>query len=280
MKNSYLLLGMIIVAVIANVDAIQNDIRKITTLREAYAVLDSLDEKALVVFDVDETLIVSIDKIRRKNPEAIINAITKIYFDAVIQDILYREYLQSIKFNMAEQKLVEPESVALISALQSKNIRVIALTHMHAGVYYTIENMEEWRYKQLYDLGIDLSIHNPMKIVLTQLPMGRNSYPVLHKGIVPTSKSCSKGQVLAGLIEQLGYKPSRVVFFDDYLEHVCSVQQEMDGLGIPCTVFHYVATEHMQEDIDVELAIFQYKYLITHEKWLSDVQAREFMSKL
>lgn len=253
-------------------------VREIFSLKEAQEVLALVDHNALVVFDTDETLIVSVDKIRRRHPESILSDIRQAYFYDVDLQETRRDYLDSIKLKMAAQKLIEPESAALIGALQARNVRVITITHIHAGSYCAIESMQEWRYKQLCDLGIDLSINNPTTIVLDNLPMGRSSFPVFYKGVLPTSKTCTKGQALAELIKRLNFRPSSVVFFDDYMEHIETVHQEMAQLGIPCTAFHYRVTERMQEPADVELAIFQYKYLIEHEQWLSDIQARALMA--
>jgi hypothetical protein len=253
-------------------------IRTISSLHEAITDLECLDDRGLVVFDVDETLIVAVDKIQRRPPETITSALKKTYFHDKITDIAQWEYLDSIIWKMLGQKLIEPESPALIKALQSRNIRIIALSHMHAGAYCAIENMQEWRYNQLCNLGIDLSVNNSGDIVFTDLPIGRLSHPVIYKGIFATSRSCTKGQALAAFIKQLKYKPSSVVFFDDLIEHINTVDHEMELLGIPCIAFHYKATELMQEAIDQELAIFQYNYLIKHEQWLSDKQAAELMN--
>jgi len=255
------------------------DIKTIFSLKEAESILEQLDSNALVVFDVDETLIVAIDKIRRKHPQDIIDQFKQIHFDDQVKDVVHREYLDSIKLKMTEQILVESESSYLIAALQAKSIRVIALTHMHAGTYYAIESMEKWRSEQLCHLAIDMSVHNPDRIVLQNLPMGRSSYPVFHKGILATSRSCSKGQALAELLEQLNWKPSSVVFFDDWQEHLISVSSEMEKLGIVCTAFHYKATEIVDSAVDIELAKFQYKHLIEHETWLSDMQAMALMKR-
>lgn len=253
------------------------EIRMVSSLKDAYSILDALDDKALVVFDVDNTLIMPVDKIHRRHPEAIIGAFQKTYFFDKVTDTARLEYLDSIIWKMLGQKLVDPASPALIKTLQTRNIPVIALTHMHAGAYCAIENMEEWRYNQLCELGIDLAVNNAGTMVFTDLPMGRVSYPVLHKGVFATSRSCTKGQALAAFIKQLKQKPSCIVFFDDLIDHITTMDYEMNLLGIPCIAFHYTATELMQETIDHEVAVFQFQYLIKHGKWLSDIQATELV---
>jgi hydroxymethylpyrimidine pyrophosphatase-like HAD family hydrolase len=117
------------------------EIRTIFSLKEAQEVLEKLDENALVVFDIDETLILVKDKIRRKHPEKIIADFNLTHFDTLIEDVERKECLDSIILKTAQQKLIEPESVDIIKKLQSKNIKVIALTHMHAGKYSSIYSM-------------------------------------------------------------------------------------------------------------------------------------------
>lgn len=118
-----------------------SEIKIIYSLKEAQEVLEKLDENALVVFDIDETLILVKDKIRRKHPEKIIADFNLTHFDTLIEDVERKECLDSIILKTAQQKLIEPESVDIIKKLQSKNIKVIALTHMHAGKYSSIYSM-------------------------------------------------------------------------------------------------------------------------------------------
>lgn len=253
------------------------EMRIIFSLKEAQEVLEKLDENALVVFDVDETLILVKDKIRRKHPEKIIADFNMMHFDTVIEDVERKERLDSIILKTAQQELIEPESAQIVKNLQSKNIKVIALTHMHAGKYSTLESMEEWRFKQLYDLNINFEINNSMTIILKNFPMVRNSHPIFYKGILATARSCQKGEALAELLNQLQWKPSIVVFFDDSFCHIESVHKEILKLNIPCIAFHYKATEIIANNIDFGIAKFQYKYLLKHEKWLGDEEAQYLM---
>jgi TFIIF-interacting CTD phosphatase-like protein len=46
---------------------------------------------------------------------------------------------------------------------------------------------------------------------------------------------------------------------------------------IPCIAFHYKATEIIANNIDFEIAEFQYKYLLKHEKWLGDEKVKKII---
>jgi hypothetical protein len=252
--------------------SLANAINTIELFEEIENALKDLDSNALVVFDVDETLIISLDRIRRKNSELFIQQLNNTYF-STIQDDKHKEYLHSIQLLMSEQKLIEPKIQELIKNLQEKNIRVIALTNISTGSYHAINSMEDWRYRQLYDLGIDLSIHNPEILTFNQLPKGRSAHPIFYKGILATARSCQKGKTLTELLNQLNWKPSKIVFFEDCKSHAQSVYDCMLKLGIPCEVYHYLATQSNVEPINIEIAQFQYDYLLKNQIWINEETA-------
>ena len=251
------------------------EIRTIQSLNEALTEFDLLDNQALVIFDVDETLIVAQDKIRRKILNHDLNEFIKKSFDDLLVNDDHKERLESIRKLMTMRSLLEQSSPDIIKNLQARGIRVIALSDLHVGKYGVIDNLEAWRFKQLSDLGIDLSIHNATDIVFKNLPLTRNHYPVMYKGIFLTAYSCSKGVAIKALIDELGLKPSRVLFLDDRMNHVKSVDMEMAKWEIPCIAYHYRAFELLDNSVDIEIARLQYQYLMTHEIWLSDVDAKK-----
>jgi len=265
--------------VVSSMNLFGGDIRVIYSIKEAESVLQNLDQDALVVFDVDETLIVSKDVARRMHPRDSISKVQNVYFDT-IKDAEYRKYINSVLLLMSEQKLIEPEITHIITDLQRRNIHVIVLTHMLSGSYHCIENMEKWRFAQLYELGIDISVGNPHTINFFQLPHKNGRYPSFYKGVFATARRCTKGAALAAYIKELNLNPSKVIFFDDLLEHVQTVSDAMSECSIPSIAYHYKATEITADELDIELAHFQYKYLLQHEVWLNDAQARDIMMQL
>lgn len=269
-----------ILSILLTYQNISAGIKTIWSLNEAKSIFDSLDKNALVIFDIDDTLIVAQDKIRRKNPKHLIAEFTKKHFDDLHLPAKRKEHLASIRKKMTIRTLMETSSPAIIQDLQSRGIKVIALTHLYAGSYGIIDRLEEWRFNQLYDMGIDFSINNPIDIVFQNLPTTRNQHPNIYKGIFVTAESCLKGEALAALIEKLEYKPSLIVFIDDCEIQIQSVSQALAKLEIPSICYHYRAAEACDNNIDIEVAKFQYQYLITNEKWLSDAEAKAIMAGL
>lgn len=251
-------------------------IHSIDSIKEVADFLNNCDNQALIAFDVDEVLVMAQDKILRKNPEFIINTFEKEYWQP-IPNAEYKDYLAYVKWNSYKAMLVEPETARIIATLQQKKMRVITLTHMVTGQSHMIASMEEWRFGRLCEIGIDMSKNNPEAFVFDEFPASRNHYPTFSKGILATNRNNSKGSVLSAFIKKAHLKPSVVVFFDDYDEHVQSVDAAMADLGIPCRAYHYHATEKMVNDVDLAVAKFQYDYLVAHEQWLTDEQARQLM---
>ena len=148
----------------------QSSIKEIKTLNQSSELLKENDTDILVIFDIDRTLLVPVDKILRIrwNPEV---------FDK--DDVEYAKKLLSdfqnkmkIKYNYdpryEEQSLsaimlneiyeyVEPTTANFIKDLQCKGIKVIALTSINTGTFGMIPKMGEWRYSTLKRYEIDFS---------------------------------------------------------------------------------------------------------------------------
>ncbi|MBT4594860.1 DUF2608 domain-containing protein [bacterium] len=190
--------------------------------------LASADEKTLVVFDVDETLI--------KRP--------RIYMET-------KKYVETKKNK--DIKLIEDCIPQMISNLQSRGVKVIALTKFDTGhnplikSIFGYESCEEMRYEQLKAVGINFA--KPMKKLLPEYInfdeaniLGQNP-PVFYKGIMCNGSFPDKGDVLEILLEKLAqttnFYPSKVIFFDDQQRNVTSVSNKMKTLEIPSTSFLY-----------------------------------------
>ncbi|MFV0339914.1 MAG: DUF2608 domain-containing protein [Parachlamydiaceae bacterium] len=245
-----------------NLDAIQSKIGQ-------------LDEQALVVFDVDFTLIIPKDQILQPAGEA--------YYQIFLTKLRAMKEegarLGSIIALQAEVALVNPCSLTLLDQLKDRQIKTITLTAMPTGRFGTFESAEDWRFKQLKDLGIDLSWSFPEKpyIEFNSLDPSKAN-PVFKKGILASAKH-PKGQVLAAFLNQLNLKPSHVIFIDDRMEYIHSVEAELDKAGIPHTSFHYTEALDASQTFDKALADFQLDYLLQHGTWLNDAQAEAILNR-
>lgn len=226
-----------------------------------------LDDQALVVLDVDFTLIVPKDQILQPAGEAYYQI-----FLAKLRNMKEGAILGSKIALQSEVELVDPQSLSVLQELKQRQIKTIALTAMPSGHFGVIASTEDWRFEQLKDLGIDLSWAFPDRPCLILDSFEGKAHPIFKKGILASAKH-PKGQVLTGFLKKLKFKPSQVVFVDDRMEYIDSVEAELEKAGIPHTSFHYTQAIDQSHSFDKELADFQFDYLIQHGIWLNDAEA-------
>ena len=71
--------------------------------------------------------------------------------------------------------------------------------------------------------------------------------------------------------------PKKVVFIDDSIGYLESVEQVLNEMGIDFIGFHYMEGEELPCTLDNKVAEFQFRYFAENVKWLSDDQAKEMM---
>lgn len=233
----------------------------------------SLNENAIVLLDIDYTVMKPCDAallpcgrhLRRQ------------YLHTL--DLKRREFLQSIIALETKEELVDAAYIDIIKCLEEKGIPIVGLTALEVGEYGKIEKLEDWRLDNLKHVGVDLSNSfkhkNPTS--LKTLPEYNNNFPLFKNGVLFTNRQ-PKGLVFTAFINILDNKPKKVIFIDDNLEYLKSVQQAALGLGMEFIGFHYRAVENMCSDFDEEIAQIQYLYLLKCEHWLSNQEARSHIN--
>lgn len=237
--------------------------------------LKNLDNGALVVIDVDDTLLMPNDHILTYSGLAYLRQLMTKF------PVNQEEANRLISIVMLESKvsLIDKKMFVLLDILKQKKIKVIALTAMLTGSIGLIENMEEWRIRQLASLGIDLGWSFPElgSIAFKNFGNGEKS-PVFKHGIL--ASSCyPKGQVLCAFLNHIQWTPSKILFIDDQIDCIQSVESELDKKNIPHFSFHYTAVADLVHQINQKIADFQVDYLIYKGSWLSDEQAKNELSK-
>ena len=257
----------------------QGAIQRIDSYTQAADAFACADSNTLILFDVDDTLIEPASILFR--PKIIEHETNQSWLKELSQRIYEisnkpESYFGSIWRVKEVPLLIEPTIVPTIQALQDRGVKVMALTALNTGSDHTIPFLPEWRYSKLKELGIDFNKVGFPDIVFKELPEEDGHYPLLYHGILCTN-SVSKGELVAAFLDHVHWKPSNVIFFDDSLKQVESVEQAMKACSIPFQGFHYLGAQHLPGELDKEQAEFQLKYLIEHEDWLSDEQARALM---
>lgn len=274
-------LMLILVVTMINI-SISGNIKEHYAMHEAYDVLSQADEHTLVLFDIDDTLIMPVDNIHlrhfsSKNPGKEIITSFEQKVASELDDMRSRILLQ------APRKLIEPDMVDVIKALQLKGVKVIGLTKMGTGTFGVIKSLAEYRSKQLAQFGIEFYKSYDKNIEFTQFATNEidtpgifNGMPGIFNGTIMAGY-ISKGLALSAFIDCLDFIPTQVIFFDDWIENVMDVYHEMRKRGIKFYGYHYRAVEKEQGQLNCTLVQFQYDHLYEHHVWLS---AEEALGKL
>lgn len=231
------------------------------------AEIERLDDQALVVFDVDYTLLAPKDAVLGPLGETHLTEFKK----NVIASSGDWEILASKVLLNSQDSLIDHEVLDLIEKLKEKKIRTIALTAMPTGDLGLIPSMEDWRIEQLNKLGIrfDWSFPTLPPMLFEQFQGGKYSPPSFKNGVICSSRQ-PKGKVLLEFLKYAQFTPSKVVFLDDRMDYIESMELELGKQGIPLISFHYLAISSLFDELDEEIAAYQLSHLLQHGEWLSD----------
>lgn len=263
----------------------ETTVQDIDSFAQAQAVLNQTGKNSLVVFDVDETLIYSSETIVRpwfvESPKgqkvfeifeqhAATKKDTATYIDTIISKML----------NIEQSRIIEPAIVSIIQKLQERGVKVIALTNCMTGKFGIIPSMQAWRFEKLASLGINLSTSFEMQeIILNNIQAEFRKNPLFYKGILLTDR-IDKGKVLAAFLDAIAFKPDQIIFFDDDEKNVESVKKVAIDRGIPYHGFVYKAAAKLFHQYDQKVIDFQLQYIIEHDDYIPEQQARQLLQKI
>jgi hypothetical protein len=248
------------------------NIKVIYSMHEAHDILSHADKHTLVLYDVDETLIMPTDKIHLPHffsvdPGRALKNDFELKLAHCIEDIW------SIVLLQAHRKLIEPDVVFIIKNLQSRNVKTLGFTKMRSGTFGAIDSLAEYRFNQLKALGVEFWLSYDQTIEFNQFTCDYDGFPMIHKGTIFTN-DLPKGQVVGAFLDQLDDTITQVIFFDDLLENLISVENEMIKRNIIYHGYHYKAVDtFIQGELDCKVVQFQLDYLCTNKVWLSEQEA-------
>jgi FMN phosphatase YigB (HAD superfamily) len=215
---------------------------------ESYRILDILDhidktiapEDHLIVFDIDNTIIESIDQLASTQ-----------WFEAMIQrkmklnDLTEREALQQtlplnyllVKHSMIQP--IEPSTVSLIKQLQDNQHKVIALTAR------AFDPLKECTIEHLNKVDIDFT-----RTCIYPKDIAINARTQYSSGIIFTDGD-HKGNVLRSFMITVGYTPKKIIFVDDKQYNHCAIKDAFQetNLTTTCIWYRYCAEKETQFDL-------------------------------
>ena len=253
-------------------------VRKIESFRQALKILNIADSKTLVLFDVDDTLIMPASKIFRpsiqeKNKEWINEMMMNAFKRAKKTDSFYIDLwlLKEIP------DVIEPDIIEIIKALQDRGVIVLALTTTGTGSSQLIPSIPEWRLSTLRKVGIDFDRTDMPNMIFNELPKdNEGNYPILYHGML-LCNSVSKGIVLGAFLNHIKWKPDKIIFFDNNPEYVKAVAQEAEERKISFYGYEYLGAQNSSDSLNKEIAELQINHLVDNEEWLTEQETQTIL---
>ncbi len=223
----------------------QNDvIIESNSITDITKYLDPSDysSNTLVVFDIDNTLgrpptdlgsdqwfYANIERLKKegKNFQEAVKHLVPIYLQI-------HQHTQMVP--------VENETVPLVRELQKKGITVIALTARSISLTNRTA-------AQLQQMGIDFSLNLPYKFPIVYEP--ENGQPAIYLGGIIFVGNHDKGEVLVHWLEQTGISPHKVIFVDDKMKNIRSVEKALCKQHYPFIGIRYSRLDERVKNFNV-----------------------------
>ncbi|WP_341792482.1 DUF2608 domain-containing protein [Rickettsia endosymbiont of Gonocerus acuteangulatus] len=229
--------------------------------------IKNVHTNALIFLDVDDTIITPESVTFRKSPY-------NQMLDRIKENKNNYDNFEEIVSNWRLQRkvmLIGEDWKQVLNNLK-KDYLVYALTQMNTGEFGNIPSMQEWRYKELRNLGIEFSDNKELVIYNT----AKKDDAVFYKGIFITGNH-SKSGTLAKFSKEL--QASFIVFVDDRKKHIEDVKDYCEKNNIGFLGILFDGLKNLLGEPDPKLAQFQEQYLIENAQWLEDAEAYKFIAK-
>lgn len=242
-------------------------INKISDFQIVSQLLEKANKDYLVLFDVDDVLIMDQDEYRLTHPyrkEWILDSKKRL-------DKKQRDNLFSIILKERNIRLVDPYITAILNKLWDMEIPTAALTKLYTGKFGVIEDFTDWRIKELNNIDIDFMRSTPIKekIILEELHIG-GGFPMIVEGIIFTA-DVDKGHILENILHKAKYFPKTIIFFDDVLENILSVEKMCKKMNINYYGFEFDGALLVPEvELHKESEKIRFNILENEHRWVTD----------
>ncbi|HJD64810.1 MAG TPA: DUF2608 domain-containing protein [Rickettsia endosymbiont of Diachasma alloeum] len=247
-------------------------INKIHDFKEVIEAIEKADETYLVLFDVDEVIVMNSDESR----------LTHDYRKVLVNDIEKRLTIEQCKLLMSvvlkdrKARFVNNDILTIFVYLKKKNIPAMGLTKLPTGKFGIIEDMIKWRKQELTSLKVNLQELSPLndEIIIKDFNAGYGD-PILKDGIIYTAEY-DKGAVLEYVLQKTNYSPKSIIFIDDIEENLLSLQKICSKLKINYQGFEFMGSAIVSEpDLNEQLEKIRFEVLEKEYKWLTDEELKK-----
>lgn len=217
--------------------------------------IESCDQNSLVLLDIGGTLLIPKDA--SFHPQY--QEWSKDWIRAHYPNLTQAEVVKCTKtFESSQEawRLVNPEWIKLVNLGQKQGVKIVAFTKVHRDT-----SLVGTRALNLANHGLK------MRDCLPELTT--NSSFAYSQGVIETEADL-KGPVLTEILAQLPWKPSKIIFVDDRLSQVQSVDTACKQAGIPCLGFHYTEGKNNPPPFNEENVKYQLRVLIEEDRWIPE----------
>lgn len=192
--------------------------------------------------------------------------------------------LKSIVLSSYKPIAVDQEISEIVSRAQKSGIIVFALTSGNTNDYGIIPNRADLRIKTLKDIGIDFSKSTELDYIDLSKEMVLSkekdrSKPIFQDGVIFAAKR-PKGEILGKFLRLSKLKPGKIIFVDNQLENVLSVEATCKELGIDYTGIHFTKMYNKpSKPLDKEIAEKKFEILLAENRWIDDNEASLMVKK-
>lgn len=268
------------------------EIHKTADLQLIKSTILNSPKDTLVLFDIDDTLIMPTDQIYIKDATHEARPFIKSIYKDFEQRYGKQGYdeLRSLILATCKYRTVTPDTLALLHELAQKGYRTLGITLTGTGKYGIIQSMETWRVDTLKTVGINFHPSFP------DVAAGQLDQFITTKERYDTKQVCSpsavngvlfgcyapKGEVLDGYLQVTNNMPKKIIFVDDKLYNIKSVEEFCKRNNIEFVGFEYTAIfdEAKKVTMDLRLAKLQFAILEHTRVWLGDAEATKVLAKL
>lgn len=241
------------------------EIREIDSIED---ILPEVTHETLVLLDIDDTLI--------EMPVMLGSEAWRRYVRSVLKTVKTPEEATEIhdKISYFISKripyvAIEKTAHGCFEEFQSKQISVFGFTARGKKHWYDMPSSdgEELTILHLKQAGFDLHSLN------THINKSLVVHPSYGQGVFFAYPLEDKGELILELFAQADFRPSKVIFVDDKMKNVHSVNQALEQLKIPsvCFCYRHVA---LYRPFDPMVAHIQLEKLFFENKILSNDEAK------
>ena len=222
----------------------------------------------IVLFDLDYVLITPQDRVLRYAGEG--NNYRSKHFQAIFKDfqgkeiklgkdkVPIAEYLISQILSSSKVELVSLDMPNFVNELDSKKMAVVGFTANSSGKYGIVQNEAELHLSRLNSLGYHFKDNGDSRVIFTN--------------------KADKGNVLLGFLKHLNKNYKNIIFVDDRLKNLISVQNILKDYKINYLGIHYTELKDKNEVLNQDIADKQFEVLARKHIWLSDEEVEAMLN--